>query len=79
MAEERSRKKKGDGTRVRRTKSERGEITLDWEVGVGGRKEGIGEGTGREKKGWRERLASLKSSNPLTSVAGAKMEDHTAF
>lgn len=38
------------------------------------------------KGGWRgvekegeERLASLKSPNPLTSVAGAKMEDHTAF
>lgn len=30
--------------------------------------------------GWRGgRLASLKRPNPLTSVAGAKMEDHTAF
>lgn len=33
---------------------------------------------GVEKEG-EERLASLKSPNPLTSVAGAKMEDHTAF
>lgn len=31
------------------------------------------------EKEWEERLASLKSPNPLTSVAGAKMEDHTAF
>lgn len=36
------------------------------------------EGGGVEKEG-EERLASLKSPNPLTSVAGAKMEDHTAF
>lgn len=33
---------------------------------------------GVEKEG-EERLASLKSPNPLTSVAGTKMEDHTAF
>lgn len=36
------------------------------------------EGGGVAKEG-EERLASLKSPNPLTSVAGAKMEDHTAF
>lgn len=38
--------------------------------------EGGWRGVGEE---WEERLASLKSPNPLTSVAGAKMEDHTAF
>lgn len=38
----------------------------------------FGEGGGVEKEG-EERLVSLKSANPLTSVAGAKMEDHTAF
>lgn len=38
---------------------------------------GVGGG-GVEKEG-EERLASLKSPNPLTSVAGTKMEDHTAF
>lgn len=58
---------------------------------LGGQK---GEGVGKTKKkktkkkekkkgGFgvveEERLASLKSPNPLTSVAGAKMEDHTAF
>lgn len=36
-------------------------------------------GGGGEKEGGGGRLASLKSPNPLTSVAGAKMEDHTAF
>lgn len=39
---------------------------------------GGGGWRGVEKEG-EERLASLKSPNPLTSVAGAKMEDHTAF
>lgn len=38
----------------------------------------LGGGGVVEKEG-EERLASLKSPNPLTSVAGAKMEDHTAF
>lgn len=50
-------------------------------VGARGRNHFLREGGvwgGVEKEG-EERLASLKSPNPLTSVAGAKMEDHTAF
>lgn len=65
---------------------------LGWESGRK-RKDGTRERFSQSKRekslfegGWRgveeegeERLASLKSPNPLTSVAGAKMEDHTAF
>lgn len=51
--------------------------------GGGNRVEGVGEitsgGGGGVVKEGEERLVSLKSPNPLTSVAGAKMEDHTAF
>lgn len=55
-----------DRTRERFSRSEREKSLLE------------GVGVVVEKEG-EERLASLKSPNPLTSVAGAKMEDHTAF
>lgn len=55
-----------DGTRERFSRSKREKSLFE------------GGWRGVEKEG-EERLASLKSPNPLTSVAGAKMEDHTAF
>lgn len=68
--EEERQKERRDGTRDRYTKSKREKSLLERRVG--------GLWRGVEKEG-EERLASLKSPNPLTSVAGAKMEDHTAF
>lgn len=48
---------------------------------VGAKTESVGGwgGVSLQRLRWGVGLASLKSSNPLTSVAGTKMKDHTVF